>query len=255
MNEGILASPAARYLTSDWADWTPPHKLERIRSLLEAADADAGAVRRPDAAVVGDIVQRLQEEAGAPKRSLWERFKDWLRSLLDRHDQPEDAGWFSQWLREHVPLAGAIDAFLYLVLGGMIAALGWLVYRELRAGGMLPGRWRPRAAPAPAAAVPAAPAQAGATEADAPSVLLGLLLGELRRLGRVQDRLGMTHRELGRAARFDAPVDGATFGRVLGAAEQVRYGNVPPSPGSVQAVVEAGRRLLESLMRKQRVAP
>jgi hypothetical protein len=253
VHAGIVASRLGPFLTPDWADWVPEEKLERLRSLFAAEDGPAG--RRPDPAAVPAIVEKTQAATAAPKRSLWQRFKDWVRSLIGERKGGAESSWFSAWLDEHLPGERFVEALLYLVLAAVVVATGWIVYTELRAAGLL-DRWRGRRRAAPAAqpVVPAAPSLAGASEAEAPSILLTLLVGELRRLGRVQDRLSMTHRELGRAARFDAPADGETFERVLGAAERVRYASLPPAPGALRPVIEAGRSLLEALSRQARRA-
>jgi hypothetical protein len=250
---GIEASPLATYLTDDWSDWVPEEKLQRLRSLLTTPETASGL--RPDPAAVAAIVEKTQAEMAAPPKSLWQRFKDWLRSLLDDSTKSEKGGWFSEWLDEHLPGGQTLAMIGYLLLAGIIAAIGWVIYSELRAMGMFGGRGSRRVAGAPAAAAaPAAPTLAGASEAEAPSILLTLLVGELRRLGRVQDKLSMTHRELGRAARFDAVAEGAAFHDVLGAAERLRYDVTPPPAGALQPIIEAGRRLLENLSRQARSA-
>lgn len=230
----------------------PEDKLRRIRTLLTAEPSSG---RRPDTSVVPGIVEKTRAATAEPSRSLWERFKDWLRSLFDEPAKAEDNGWFADWLNEHLPGEKTVALIGYLLLATIVCMIGWVVYAELRAAGMFSGGRGRRAAGAHAVAtLPAAPTLAGASEAEAPSILLTLLIGELQRLGRVQDRLSMTHRELGRAARFDAPTDGAAFAGVLGVAERLRYDATPPPEDALRPVVEAGRRLLESLARQARSA-
>ena len=60
----------------------------------------------------------------------------------------------------------------------------------------------------------------------------------------------MTHRELGNAARLEAPADGTAFRDLLGAAERLRYASAPPAASVLRPAIEAGRGLLERLSRR-----
>jgi hypothetical protein len=253
---GLAGSALAPQLPPDWDKRVSAEKLRRYRALLTAGAAPSGP--RPDPAAVAAIVRQTEGAVELQGRSLWQRFKDWLRAWLERESRDAQDDWLARWLDEHFPSARIVNAILYAVLVAMIGLAGWFVYSELRATGVLE-RWRRRrqtgviAADTPDAA-PRAPTLAGASDEQAPSILVALLLAELRRLGRVQDRSSMTHRELAGAARFDAGADGETFRSLLGAAERLRYAAAPPPAGSLRAVVEAGGRLLETLLREPRGA-
>lgn len=251
---GIAASALGPFLTPEWSDWAPPVKLERLRALLAHPEPD-GSARRPDPAAVPAIVEQTKAAAEAPSPSLWSRFKDWLRSLLGEQSRDDGSGWLAKWLNDHMPAEKTVVAILYVILAALVAGIGWIVYTELQAAGAFRRRTGKRGsrAAAPAAAPPEASLD-GASEAEAPSILVTLLVGELRRLGRVQDRLSMTHRELGRAARFDAAADGEAFEGVLGAAERLRYAGAPPAPDLLRRALDAGRGLLERLVRQPRDA-
>lgn len=255
VHSGIAASRLAPYLLPGWADWVPPKKLERYRDLLTEEPSASGP--RPDTAAVAAIVKETESAQAAPKRTLWERFKDWLRSLVDKPDARRSDNWLSRWLDEHVPGEKLVDGILYVLLLALIAGIGWIVYTELRAAGLLE-RWRrrrdTRADDTTASMAPEPLTLAGASDVEAPSILLALLVGELHRLGRVQDRQSMTHRELGSAARFDAASEGEAFRGVLGAAERLRYDATPPAETWLKQVIAAGRALLERLARQTRSA-
>lgn len=253
MAAGIEASELGPYLTADWSDWAPPEKLARLRA--QVAEPSTAAARRPDPAAAAAIVERTLAAAAAGSPSLWSRFKEWVRSFLGEPRDEGQSGWLADWLSENLPIQKSITAILYLLVAALVAGIGWIVYSELRAAGWLRRRAPQRSVPvAGTAAVTGTAALAGATESEAPSILVALLVGELRRLGRVQDRLGMTHRELGRAVQFDAAADGAVFDGVLGAAEHVRYAATLPTPDVLRRVVDAGCGLLEQLMRQSRSA-
>jgi hypothetical protein len=251
----VAASPLAVHLPPDWSRRVAAGKLRRYRSLLTESQAEYG--KRPDTRAVATIVKEIGAAVEVQRRSLWQRFKDWLRSWLERGADDPNADWLARWIDEHFPSAKVIDAILYTILAGMLLLAGWFIYTELRAAGVLE-RWRRRrgargAVPLAAAEAPPVLTLAGASEAEAPSILLALLLGELQRLGRVQDRSSMTHRELARAVRIEGD-DGAAFRQLLGAAERLRYGMAPPPSGALRAAIEAGTRLLASLVRDQRWA-
>jgi len=255
VHAGISASRLGPWLLPEWAEWVPPKKLERYRDLLTEEPSASGP--RPDTGAVPAIVRETESAQAAPKRTLWERFKDWVRSLIDRPDASKNDNWLSKWLDKHVPGEKLVEGILYVLLAALVFGIAWIVYSELRAAGLL-DRWRnrrkDRAADAAAPAAPGPPTLAGASDAEAPSILLTLLVGELRRLGRVNDRQSMTHRELGSAARFDAASEGEAFRGVLGAAERLRYDSAPPAPTVLRQVLDAGRALLESLARQARSA-
>ena len=208
----------------------PPKALERYRDLLTEEPSASGP--RPDTAAVPAIVKETESAQTAPKRTLWERFKDWVRSLVDKRDAKRSDNWLTRWLDEHAPGEKLVEGILYVLLAALLAGIGWIVYSELRAAGLLE-RWRrrhdERAAEISAPTAPEPLTLAGASDVEAPSILLALLVSELHRLGRVQDRQSMTHRELGTAARFDAASEGEAFRGVLGAAERLRYDATPPA--------------------------
>ena len=233
----------------------PPTKLERYRELLTEGPSADGP--RPDTAAVPAIVKETESAQAAPKRTLWERFKDWVRSLIDKPDARRSDNWLTKWLDEHVPGQKLVEGILYVLLAALVAGIAWIVYTELRAAGLL-DRWRrrqgARAARCGGAGV-GKTADARRRERCRGALDSACAAGrELRRLGRVQDRQSMTHRELGSAARFDAAAEGETFRNVLGIAERLRYDAAPPATTTLRQVIDAGRALLESLARQTRSA-
>jgi hypothetical protein len=253
---GLRDSALGPQLPPDWDARVSAEELRRYRALVTTGAAPGG--RRPDPAAVAAIVRETEAAVEVRGRSLWQRFKDWLRAWLERKADEAQDDWLARWLDEHFPSEQVIDAILYGVLLAMVCLAGGFLYTELRAAGVFDRPRRRRGPEARAAEAPAEaqspPSTAGAGDREAPSALVALLLGELRRLGRVQDRSSMTYRELARAARFAAASDEETFRSLLGAAERLRYGAVPPPPGSLRAALDAGRRLLEALVREPRGA-
>ena len=252
---GLAAGALARHLPPDWDKRVSAAKLQRYRFLLTTEPVPAG--RRPGIGAVESIVKETAAAVDVQNRSLWQRFKDWLRNLLERGANDATNDWLARWLEEHFPSARVIKVFLYVVLAALVGGIAWVVYSELRTAGLFGRRARAGGEAGPAGAADEdkrALTLAGASEAEAPSILLALLLEQLRRLGRAHDRNGMTHRELLRAVRFEAGADDETFRTLLGAAERLRYASVPPPAVSLRAAVESGVRLLESLVREPRSA-
>lgn len=252
---GIAGSVLAPQLTPDWDERVSSGKLRRLRSLLEPAPRSLAS--RPDTGRVAQIVRDAAAATEVRKRSLWQRFKDWLRAWLKRAPADDGSGWLARWLDEHVPVQRVVVAILYVLLAVIVAGIAWFTWIELRAAGVLGRGWRRRNRATPSAeADPGdrAPTLAGASDEEAPSVLIELVLGELRRLGRVHDRSGMTHRELARAAHFDVSEEGEAFRGLLGTAERLRYDQAPLPAGRLRAAIDGGRRLLESLVRQPRGA-
>ncbi len=252
MHAALGESSLGPYLEPDWEHRISAGKLERLRSLL--AEPPLPATRALDTGSVAAIVERVRTSQVERERSLWQRFKDWVRRLVERQAQSEDSAWFEDWLREHWPSDRVMKVVAYGILALLTGGLGWIAWIELRAAGVL-GRWRRVAesrAGAPAAAGETGPPRslAGASDADVPGILIALMLEQLRRLGRLQDRRGMTHRELGRAARFESTSDGDAFLGLLQLSERLRYSPSAPPAASVRKVVDGARRLLDALTRQ-----
>lgn len=251
----IAASDLAPFLPEDWADRAAPDKLRRWRDLLEPAALAAG--RRPDPAALASILEGIQTAQQVQQRTLWQRFKDWVKRILERKASTPDSSWLDEWLREQMPSERVLRWIFNGLVVVLILAVLWIIYVELRAAGLLGRRGALAAARAGAAAIPPPqrlPTLADASEEQLPAVLVALLLEQLRRLGWMQDRQSMTHRELARAARFQAPADGATFRALVAASERLRYAATAPAAATLRGIVESGRRLLDSMSRLPRSA-
>lgn len=245
-------SPLGPYLEPDWEHRISASKLERLRSLL--AEPPLPAARALDTGSIAGIVERVRTAQVERERSLWQRFKDWVRRLVEHQAQSEDSAWFEEWLREHWPSDRVMKVFAYGILALLVGGLGWIAWIELRAAGVS-GRWRrggdvPDGAAAAAGAAGPPRSLAGASDAEVPGILIALLLDQLRRLGRLQDRRGMTHRELGRAAQFESTSDGEAFLGLLQLSERLRYAPTAPPAAGARTVVDGARRLLDALTRQ-----
>ena len=251
VHAGLDDSPLAPYLEPDWENRITASKLERLRALLAAPPAPAA--RALDTGSIADIVERVRTSQVEQERSLWQRFKDWVRELADQQARSEDSGWFEDWLREHWPSDRIMKVVAYGILALLVGGLGWIVWVELRAAGVLVrrrGAAQAPAGPVPEDATGKPQTLVGASDVEVPGILIGLLLEQLRRLGRLQDGRIMTHRELGRAVQFESAADGETFAGLLQLSEHLRYAPTAPPTSSLRTVVDAARGLLDGLARQ-----
>ena len=252
----IERNPFAVMLPADWGDHATPRKLQRLRALMIAPAVQPA--RRLETGGVSGIVQEVETTQAGREMSLWEKFKAWLEKILKRQGGKEKSSWLSDWLKEHKPSEAVMERIGYGLLILLVAGALWIVYSELRAAGML-GRWSRRRRDAPTdtrAASPARPATtlANAGDEELPALLIALLLEQLRHLGRIQDRLSMTHRELASAAKFDSSDDRETFGSLVAVAEKLRYAAIAPAQAQLRQAVDAAKLLLARLLRPPRSA-
>ena len=208
---------------------------------------DEEAVRDVDAATLGPILDSLR--AQEPERPLtWlDRFKRWLRSLVERQQDDSD-NWLSRWL-DDVDVPDAIArGILYVCLGLIIVLTILVIVAELRAAGV----FRKRRGEQDAAMVAGI---AGAANADQPEdldalpadrkapMLLRMLVQTLVRSGRLRTERSLTHRELTARATFDDAQQRESFRRVAALAERTVYGVGEVSDADVEPIVAAARTL------------
>ena len=252
----IDRSPFAVLLPADWGEHATPRKIQRLRALMMAEVVQPA--HRLDPAGVPGIVEEIETTQAAREMSLWEKFKAWLEKILKRDAGKKESNWLSDWLKEHKPSEVVMARIGYGLLVLLVAGALWIVYSELRAAGML-GSWsrRRKSAAADALAGSAArPAKslANAGDEEQPALLIALLLEQMRRLGRIQDRLSMTHRELASAAHFDSPDDRETFSSLVTVAEKLRYAAMAPAKAQLRQAIESAKLLLARLLQPPRSA-
>ena len=164
------------------------------------------AARTVDVGTLGPILDSLQ--AQEPERPLgwFERFKRWLRSMLERRGGSSD-NWLSRWLEEadvsDVVAKGILFVALALILGLTI----FVIVNELRAAGIF--RERPKQDDDGVEGGAAPDAGDAAMDLDAlpvdrkASMLLRMLVATLVQSGRLRTERSLTHRELCARATFD----------------------------------------------------
>jgi hypothetical protein len=205
------------------------------------------AARNIDVDTLGPILESLQ--AQEPERPLtwFERFKRWLRTLLERPEGSED-NWLSRWL-EGVSISEAVARVLtYLAIALILGLTVAVIVNELRVAGVFRRR---RGAQEAGMIVAGAASAVGDDAADLDSLpvdrkaqaLLRMLITALVQTGRLRTERSLTHRELCARAAFDNAGQRESFRRVAALAERTVYGSRAVPPEEVEAVVAATRSL------------
>ncbi len=162
----------------------------------------------PDPAALESVLAHLEQEQASAPRSLWDRFRSWIHSLLDpREERGRAPDWLVRLLEslEKIPHS-AVKATFWSCVVILAASLLWVVVIELRANGLL-GRSAKRA---PTSGSPLTAGEDTAIEASAlslddiaklpaaaraPELLRWLLRSLAERRVLTNDRT-LTHREL-----------------------------------------------------------
>lgn len=179
-----------------------------------------------------EVMHTLQPAAA--HQSRWQQFKEWLASWLRQPQQ--DMGWL-RGLLAHLtlpPLAARVLG--YATVAAVLSLALWIVWRELRALGVL--RRRPgRSAASGGRVISAADAEPELPDLEAlpawqrPAALLAALVQALRRSGRLSVDRALTHRELGERGAFEGAAQRTRFVDVSLLAERTLYGE-PARTGS-----------------------
>jgi hypothetical protein len=173
-------------------------------------------------------------QLAAVRLSRWQQFKEWLASWLRQPQQ--DMGWLRSLLA-HLSLPAVVARVLgYTIVAAVLGLALWIVWRELKALGVLTRR-RGRAATARGRVVGAADSEPELPDLDAlpvwqrPAALLAALVQALRRSGRLTQERALTHRELAERGAFDDAAQRMRFMGVSLLAERTLYGE-PALTGS-----------------------
>jgi len=215
--------------------------------LVDSMYQDAApAARNVDVATLGPILESLRAQTAERPLTWFERFKRWLRSMLERQGGNSD-NWFSRWLEETRISSLVATLLLYTSLALILGLTIFVIVNELRAAGVF--RKRTRTELDPIARGIAAAADDAAADFDTLSVdrkasmLLRMLVATLVRSGRLRTERSLTHRELCARARFDDARQRESFQRVAALAERTVYGSSEVPAEEVEPIVAAARDL------------
>lgn len=208
----------------------------------DAAPAD----RDVDVATLAPILESLRAQTAERPLTWFERFKRWLRSMLERQGGSSD-NWFTRWLEETKISDFVASAILYAALVLILGLTIFVIVNELRAAGVFGKRNKAELDPiAGGSATEAEDAAAdfGTLPADRKaSMLLRMLVATLMQSGRLRTERSLTHRELCARARFDDARQRESFRRVAALAERTVYGSSEVPAEEVEPIVAAARDL------------
>jgi hypothetical protein len=207
-----------------WAPWLPrgwkesgndlsAGSLREFRELVDRENGASGSFAAPDVRRLHTILTAL---ARSRSESGWSRFKSWLRSLLERREEPTDESWLTRMV-SHVGVSQSVIRLItYAALTAVVRTAGLLPKRSgaLRkrrelAGAGSPGMgWNDIEQSQPG---------------DRPRLLLELIVRRLSDRGFLPPAGALTVRELTRAARLPEADDRSRLADLALAAERVRY--------------------------------
>ena len=200
-----------------------------------------------DVAKLGPVLESLRGQQPERPQTWFERFKRWLRSLLERRSSGEQDDWLSRWLSE-VDIPDAIaKAILYGAIMLIVGLALAVVANELRVAGILRKRRGLQDESAATGAVLGASDQPGDLSSlpldRQASLLLRMLVATLVKSGRLKTERSLTHRELCMRAAFDNAQQRESFRRVAALAERTVYGTGEVPAADVQPIVAAAQAL------------
>jgi len=247
-----------------WAPWLPrgwnepgndlsAGSLKEFRTLVDRESSSHDPLDSPDLRSLQPILTAL---AGTHNDTGWSRFKSWLRSILERREQPTDESWFSRMV-SHVGISQSVIRLItYVALGAVVVVAGMIVANELRTAGLLSKRRRTtRKRRADASGDTSEGSWDGIEQAslnEKPRLLLELIVRRLTQRGLLPPAGALTVRELTRVASLPEPDDQSRLAELALAAERVRYGDaralVPGGQTSgLDEPIARGRELLARL--------
>jgi hypothetical protein len=243
-----------------WAPWLPrgwkesgndlsAGSLKELRELVarESSVRESTLAKVPDIRGLQPILATL---AGNRDETGWSHFKSWLRSILERREQPTDESWFSRMV-SHVGISQSVIRIItYAALAVVVIIAGAIVVNELRAAGVF-GGWR-RAARKRRSQDKVATSGLSWSDIeqaplrDRPRLLLDLIVRRLSDRGSLPPAGALTVRELTRAAGLPEAEDRLRLEELALAAERVRYSRSEQAEG-LEEPVAGGRVLLDRL--------
>jgi len=223
--------------TGAWAPWLPrgwkepgndlsAGSLKEFHALVdrESGARDSTSIEAPDIRSLQPILTAL---AGSHNETGWSRFKSWLRSVLERHEQSTDESWFARMV-SHVGISQSVIRLItYAALAGVVVMAGMIVVNELRTAGLLSkrrgGERKRRGKRADGTGGPSWSAIEQAPIRDRPRLLLEAIIRRLSDRGFLPPAGALTVRELTRVARLPEADDRSRLAELALAAEWVRY--------------------------------
>jgi hypothetical protein len=261
LEEALIETGYDAFLSASQLDALTVHGLVDLGQLARRYRQPPGSADALEPAALESILVSLQREQPVENAPGWyARLKKWLRNMLRQADGQSDS-WLSRWLDDVEMSQATRNVIFYGAIAMVILLAIAVLVNELRAAGFGRGGRRKRGElAAQSAETVRDPYAMTLADLDAlplheqPSMLLRMVAAQLMKTGRLRSERSLTHRELARAAAFEAEAEQACFGRVAGMAETLRYGQHPvPSP-DIESVVRDGRALSARLAEAESAA-
>jgi hypothetical protein len=223
------------------------YDLSRLLFVDSWYDDAAPADRDVDVATLGPILDSLRAQESERPPGWFQRFKRWLRSMLEPQGGGSSDNWLVRWLQEAKIPDLVWTGIVYVALAMLLGLTIFVIVNELRAAGFF--RQRRKTQPDQFAGGVAGAAEDAAADFDAlsadrkASMLLRMLVATLVRSGRLRTERSLTHRELCARARFDDARQRESFQRVAALAERTVYGSSEVPAEEVEPIVAAARDL------------
>lgn len=242
-----------------WAPWLPRGWKEArndlsaggLREFRELVNRESGAGDSSAGPDVRHLRTILTALAGSHSETGWSRFKAWLRSVLERREQPTDESWLARMV-SHVGVSqSVIRVVTYAALTAVVLLAGVIIVNEARTAGLLRKRRgsarKRREIAAGDSTVMAWGDIEQAQPRDRPRLLLELIVRRLSDRGLLPPAGALTVRELTRTARLPEAGDRSRLTALALAAERVRYSAREFESAGLDESVAQGRELLERL--------
>jgi hypothetical protein len=251
--------------SAEWRDLLPPTLRERrdeisaqsLRALVTLVKQSQEAASRREAPARDRLDTVLADlgDKGDKGLTRWERFKRWLKDKLENRKEDDEAGWIEKLARQLKTSEGVAQFITwtgYVMVGVLV---GFVIWAELRAAGLLGGarrassrgnpaaEWRRRLQLADVAKAPLA---------ERPGMLLRLLGEALTRSQRLPAADGLTAAAIANRARLDSNEEREELRRVGATADAVRYAPAAPPDEAIEGTVDAAKALLEKFVRQGR---
>ena len=255
---------------SGWAAWLPrgwqeprndlsAGSLAELRTTVQRELAPRAPVRALEVQHLKSVMAELGE-ASRERSGVWARFKAWLRSLFEHHEDQVESSGLSRLLDQLGISDLVVQTLTYTLLGAVVALAGFIVFNELRTAGVLRG-WRSRDTAGGDESIGAERSRPTlrdvehAAHADRPRLLLELIAARLTDLRRLPPAGAFTVREITRAAQLPEEPDRSRLSQLALTAERARFAPGDIEPSVVDTAVADGRTLLTRLDAPSDVAP
>ncbi len=247
----LAASGLSPWLPSAWRAARNELSAANLAALADLARrelATQAPAQAPDLRRLHAILAQLQG-ADAPPPSAWQRFKRWLRAVLEPDEPSRQRSWLAALLDPAGMSQTVLELICVLALAAVSVLAGMILFQEIHLA-------------APFASVPRARRSRRTPRDDADRfdwdeidaaalseklrLLLERLTARLMRRGVLPPAAAMTARELGQAVRLPQ-ADRERLLQIATACERVRFSGRPVAPQELQLPLAAGRTLLERL--------